>query len=76
MIEAHDRGTDTAQAIRESIAETGRIITAAAFVLLIVTGAAALSHMSSMKSPVSAWRWRSRSTRQRFACSWYPRPSS
>ncbi|MFI9505277.1 MMPL family transporter [Nocardia sp. NPDC052566] len=49
MIEAHRAGADTAQSVRQGMAATGRVITAAASLLVIVTGAAALSQMSLMK---------------------------
>ncbi|MGW0178548.1 MMPL family transporter [Nocardia sp. NPDC003345] len=49
MVEAHDRGADTAEAIRTGMATTSRTITAAAALLLIVTGAASLSGVNLMK---------------------------
>ena len=49
MVEAHDDGASTHEAIRTGIARTGRVITAAAMLLIIVTGATALSDVSLIK---------------------------
>ncbi|WP_019929075.1 MMPL family transporter [Nocardia sp. BMG111209] len=49
MVEAHDRGADTPAAIEAGVARTGRIITAAASLFIIVTGAAALSQVALIK---------------------------
>ncbi|MFC3965310.1 MMPL family transporter [Nocardia jiangsuensis] len=49
MIEAHERGADTEAAVREGVAKTGRIITTAAALFVIVTGAAALSEVTLIK---------------------------
>ncbi|WP_324192429.1 MMPL family transporter [Nocardia transvalensis] len=49
MIEAHDRGADTEEAVREGVSKTGRIITTAAVLFMIVTGAAALSNVTLIK---------------------------
>lgn len=49
MVEAHDKGADTAESVREGMAATGRVITAAASLLVIVTGAAGLSDVALMK---------------------------
>jgi RND superfamily putative drug exporter len=49
MVEAHDKGATTAESIRKGMAGTGRVITAAASLLLIVTGAAGLSEVNLVK---------------------------
>ncbi|MCX5041639.1 MMPL family transporter [Aldersonia sp. NBC_00410] len=49
MVEAHDSGADTPGAVRIGLSSTGRVITSAALLLLIVTGAAALSAVNLMK---------------------------
>jgi trehalose monomycolate/heme transporter len=49
MVEAHDKGADTVESVREGLASTGRVITAAALLLVIVTGAAGLSQVALMK---------------------------
>lgn len=49
MVEAHDHGATTEEAIRTGMASTGRTITAAAALMLIVTGAASLSQVNLMK---------------------------
>jgi trehalose monomycolate/heme transporter len=49
MVEAHEKGADTVESVREGLASTGRVITAAASLLVIVTGAAALSEVALMK---------------------------
>jgi trehalose monomycolate/heme transporter len=49
MVEAHDHGADTQEAIRYGIARTGGVITAAASILIVVTGAFAMSDLVLMK---------------------------
>ena len=49
MVEAHDKGADTAESVRKGMGATGRVITAAASLLVIVTGAAGLSDVALMK---------------------------
>ncbi|GAB2541076.1 hypothetical protein GCM10027167_52570 [Nocardia heshunensis] len=49
MVEARARGASTTEAVRIGTAQTGRIITAAALILLVVTGAFAFSHLVMMK---------------------------
>ncbi|WP_227981524.1 MMPL family transporter [Nocardia spumae] len=49
MVEARAAGASTAGAIRAGVAHTGRIITAAALILLVVTGAFALSDLVMMQ---------------------------
>jgi RND superfamily putative drug exporter len=49
MVEARERGMSTAEAIRIGTATTGRIITAAALVLIVVAGAFAFSDLVMMK---------------------------
>ncbi|MBF6245649.1 MMPL family transporter [Nocardia elegans] len=49
MVEAHDRGATTEDAIRTGVARTGRIITAAATLFIIVSGSAALSDVTLIK---------------------------
>ncbi|MFL0578890.1 MMPL family transporter [Dietzia sp. 179-F 9C3 NHS] len=49
MVEARSRGAKTAQAIRSGVANTGRIITSAALILIVVTGAFAFSEIVMMK---------------------------
>ena len=49
MVEAHEKGADTVESVREGLASTGRVITAAASLLVIVTGAAGLSQVALMK---------------------------
>lgn len=49
MVEAHDHGADTEEAIRYGIARTGGVITAAASILIVVTGAFAMSDLVLMK---------------------------
>lgn len=49
MVEAHENGADTPEAIRFGIARTGGVITAAASILIVVTGAFALSDLVLMK---------------------------
>jgi RND superfamily putative drug exporter len=49
MVEARDSGTSTADAIRIGTATTGRLITAAALVLIVVAGAFVFSDLVMMK---------------------------
>ncbi|WP_433561256.1 MMPL family transporter [Nocardia sp. CA-151230] len=49
MVEARARGATTEEAIRSGTAQTGRIITAAALILLVVTGAFAFSDLVLMQ---------------------------
>ncbi|MCP2314897.1 putative drug exporter of the RND superfamily [Nocardia amikacinitolerans] len=49
MVEARAKGADTTQAIRAGTAHTGGIITAAALILLVVTGAFAFSDLVMMQ---------------------------
>lgn len=49
MVEARERGVKTAAAIRSGVANTGRIITSAALILIVVTGAFAFSEIVMMK---------------------------
>ncbi|MBF6175845.1 MMPL family transporter [Nocardia blacklockiae] len=49
IVEARAAGASTTEAIRTGIAGTGRIITAAALILLVVTGAFALSDLVMMQ---------------------------
>ncbi|MCV7177693.1 trehalose monomycolate exporter MmpL3 [Mycolicibacterium sphagni] len=49
MVEARERGMSTTEAIRIGTATTGRIITAAALVLIVVAGAFAFSDLVMMK---------------------------
>ncbi len=49
MVEARARGTSTSEAIRVGTSHTGRIITAAALILIVVTGAFAFSELVMMK---------------------------
>ncbi|AFA71634.1 putative integral membrane protein, MMPL family [Gordonia polyisoprenivorans VH2] len=49
MVEARQRGASTTEAIRVGTALTGRIITAAAAILVVVTGAFGLSEIVMMK---------------------------
>ncbi|MEX6463566.1 MMPL family transporter [Dietzia cinnamea] len=49
MVEARSRGARTAVAIRSGVAQTGRIITSAALILIVVTGAFAFSEIVMMK---------------------------
>ena len=49
MIEARQRGATTEEAIRTGTAQTGRIITAAALILIVVTGAFGFSQIVLMK---------------------------
>ena len=49
MVEARQQGASTTEAIRTGTANTGRLITAAAAILVVVTGAFALSDIVMMK---------------------------
>ncbi|WP_010540732.1 MMPL family transporter [Dietzia alimentaria] len=49
MVEARSRGARTSEAIRSGVANTGRIITSAALILIVVTGAFAFSEIVMMK---------------------------
>ncbi|QLY27596.1 MMPL family transporter [Nocardia huaxiensis] len=49
MVEARARGASTEEAIRVGTVQTGRIITAAALILLVVTGAFAFSDLVMMQ---------------------------
>ncbi|MDS1114129.1 MMPL family transporter [Gordonia westfalica] len=49
MVEARQRGASTTESIRSGIAHTGGIITAAAAILVVVTGAFSLSEIVMMK---------------------------
>ncbi|MFE3445794.1 MMPL family transporter [Nocardia sp. NPDC059180] len=49
IVEARAAGMSTTEAIRAGVAHTGRIITAAALILLVVTGAFALSDLLMMQ---------------------------
>ncbi|MFF3228554.1 MMPL family transporter [Nocardia suismassiliense] len=49
MVEARSKGATTTEAIRIGTAHTGRIITAAALILLVVTGAFAFSKLVMMQ---------------------------
>nr|WP_246461009.1 MMPL family transporter [Nocardia transvalensis] len=49
MVEARTQGASTTEAVRIGTAQTGRIITAAALILLVVTGAFAFSDLVMMQ---------------------------
>ncbi|MCX4096329.1 MMPL family transporter [Nocardia sp. alder85J] len=49
MVEARSQGASTTEAVRIGTAQTGRIITAAALILLVVTGAFAFSDLVMMQ---------------------------
>ncbi|AYJ47942.1 MMPL family transporter [Rhodococcus sp. P1Y] len=49
MVEAREKGASTSEAIRVGTSHTGRIITAAALILIVVTGAFAFSDLVMMK---------------------------
>ncbi|MFC9996487.1 MMPL family transporter [Nocardia sp. NPDC127526] len=49
MVEARTQGASTTEAVRIGTAQTGRIITAAALILLVVTGAFAFSELVMMQ---------------------------
>ncbi|WP_082393036.1 MMPL family transporter [Nocardia arizonensis] len=49
MVEAREEGADTEEAVRVGVSRTGRVITTAASLFVIVTGAAALSDVTLVK---------------------------
>ncbi|GAB3546628.1 RND superfamily putative drug exporter [Actinopolyspora lacussalsi] len=49
MVEARAHGADTSDAVRTGLARTGRMITAAALLLIVVTGAFAFSSVTMMR---------------------------
>jgi RND superfamily putative drug exporter len=49
MVEARTRGATTAEAVTTGLARTGRVISAAALLLIVVTGAFALSTVTTMR---------------------------
>lgn len=49
MVEARTRGASTAEAVTTGLARTGRVISAAAVLLIVVTGAFALSSVTTMR---------------------------
>jgi trehalose monomycolate/heme transporter len=49
MVEARTRGASTAEAVTTGLARTGRVISAAALLLIVVTGAFALSAVTTMR---------------------------
>ncbi|WP_067500080.1 MMPL family transporter [Actinoplanes sp. TFC3] len=49
MVEARTRGACTAEAVTTGLTRTGRVISAAALLLIVVTGAFALSSVSTMR---------------------------
>ncbi|MGA9870697.1 MAG: MMPL family transporter [Rhodococcus sp. (in: high G+C Gram-positive bacteria)] len=49
ICEAHDAGADTREAVRIGAAKTGRVVTAAALLLITVTAAFSLSELSMMR---------------------------
>ncbi|MDQ4032312.1 MAG: MMPL family transporter, partial [Actinomycetota bacterium] len=49
MVEARTHGATTSQAVATGLARTGRVITAAALLLIVVTGAFAFSSVSTMR---------------------------
>ncbi|MCU7722655.1 MMPL family transporter [Actinoplanes sp. KI2] len=49
MVEARTRGASTNEAVTTGLARTGRVISAAALLLIVVTGAFALSSVTSMR---------------------------
>ncbi len=49
MVEARTRGATTAQAVTTGLVSTGRIISAAALLLVVVTGAFAFSSLTTMR---------------------------
>jgi RND superfamily putative drug exporter len=46
MVEAHKQGVDTPRAVRAGLSQTGRVITAAALLMITVVGATAWSHVA------------------------------
>ncbi|NYH80833.1 RND superfamily putative drug exporter [Actinopolyspora biskrensis] len=49
MVEAREAGAETPDAVRDGLARTGRMITAAALLLIVVTGAFAFSSVAMMR---------------------------
>ncbi|WP_229794992.1 MMPL family transporter, partial [Saccharothrix coeruleofusca] len=49
MVEARGRGASTEEAVSIGLAKTGRVITAAALLLIVVTGAFAFSQITMMR---------------------------
>ncbi|ONI93003.1 hypothetical protein ALI22I_00755 [Saccharothrix sp. ALI-22-I] len=49
MVEARNRGATTEEAVRIGTAHTGRVVTSAALLLILVTGAFALSDLTMMR---------------------------
>ncbi len=49
MVEARGRGASTEEAVTTGLAKTGRVITAAALLLIVVTGAFAFSQVTMMR---------------------------
>jgi uncharacterized membrane protein YdfJ with MMPL/SSD domain len=49
MVEARNRGADSTTAVRTGLVRTGRMISSAAVLLVVVTGAFALSPLSTMR---------------------------
>ncbi|QFZ23902.1 MMPL family transporter [Saccharothrix syringae] len=49
MVEARGRGASTGEAVTAGLAKTGRVITAAALLLIVVTGAFAFSQITMMR---------------------------
>ncbi|GAA1267342.1 MMPL family transporter [Saccharothrix xinjiangensis] len=49
MVEARGRGASTEEAVSAGLAKTGRVITAAALLLIVVTGAFAFSQITMMR---------------------------
>ncbi|MGW4110665.1 MMPL family transporter [Actinosynnema sp. NPDC004786] len=49
MVEARGRGASSAEAVTAGLAKTGRVITAAALLLIVVTGAFAFSQITMMR---------------------------
>ncbi|WP_067847178.1 MMPL family transporter [Nocardia lijiangensis] len=49
MVEAHNAGADTAESVRAGTVKTARVITAAAVLLVLVTGAFTLSPLTPMR---------------------------
>jgi uncharacterized membrane protein YdfJ with MMPL/SSD domain len=49
MVEAHNQGEDNADAVRTGLVRTGRMISSAALLLIVVTGAFGLSGLQTMR---------------------------
>src|ERR671916_3033903 len=49
MVEARAKGASTAEAVSTGLVRTGRVISAAALLLVVVTGAFALSSLTTMR---------------------------